>query len=250
MLARAQGASTFVQQDLSSFFDSMDVSAVCQLLRRFGAPPALCTMLKAFYAEPSRIFRVGQWHSSGWSTSARGLLQGCPLSPLISLVVGGAWSLYTNGSRDAQGLSFAPAETDNLIFVDDRVLWPTQSASNPLSAVREALERSDEFDSVFRFQCRPSKCAIAACPGVHTLATLALQRGYKRVQCLDVLGVSFDLGSGLSSPIRFCLQGLLRKLRLLRTLNPSFEVKRLVLQCLVHSAMFWPAASRLRLKLI
>ena len=239
-LARAQGATAFVQQDLSSFFDSMDVTAVCLLLRRFSAPPSLCTILQAFYAEPSRVFRIGQWHSSCWTSCTRGFLQGCPLSPMVSLLIGAAWSLYTNGSRDAQGfLSLDPAATDNLIFVDDRVLWPTQHAASPLLAVREALARSDAFDAAFCFQCKPSKCAVAACPGVHTLANLALQRGYKQVQCLEVLGVSFDLASDQSSPLRLSLQGLLRKLRLLRNLNPCLEVKRLVLQSLVHAALFW-----------
>ena len=155
-LARAQGATAFAQQDLSSFFDSMDVSAVCLLLRRFGAPSSLCTILQAFYAEPSRIFRVGQWHSSSWASCARGFLQGCPLSPMISLLIGTAWSLYTNGSRDAQGfLSLEPAATDNLIFVDDRVLWLTQHADNPLLAVREALARSDAFDAAFVSSASP-----------------------------------------------------------------------------------------------
>ena len=107
----------------------------------------------------------------------------------------------------------------------NRVLWPTQRTDNPLLAVREALARSDAFDAAFCFQCKPSKCAVAACPGIHTLATLALQRGYKQVQCLEVLGVSFDLSCDLSSPLRFSLQGLLRRLRLLRNLNPCLEVK-------------------------
>ena len=240
LLARAQGASAFVQQDLSSFFDSIDVNATCLLLKRFGAPTSLCTVLQAFYSEPGRIFRVGLWHSSRWTSCTRGFLQGCPLSPLISLVIGTAWSLYANGTRDAQGfLSIAPATTDNLIYVDDRIVWPTQCSDNPVKAVREALARSDEFDAAFHFQCKPSKCAIAACPGVHTLAILARQRGYKQVQCLDVLGVSFDLSCGSTSPLKFCLRHLIRQLRMLRTLNPCLEVKRLVLQTLVHSAMFW-----------
>ena len=47
------------------------------------------------------------------------------------------------------------------------------------------------------------------------------------------------LASDQSSPLRLSLQGLLRKLRLLRNLNPCLEVKRLVLQSLVHAALFW-----------
>ena len=76
--------------------------------------------------------------------------------------------------------------------------------------------RSDACDAAFSFQCRPSKCAVAACPDVHTLATLAVQRGYKQVTCLDALGVSFDLSSGLTTSLKFCLRMLIRKLRFLR----------------------------------
>ena len=66
------------------------------------------------------------------------------------------------------------------------ILWMIEcghaACGEPLLAVREALARSNAFDAAFCFQCKPSKCAVAACPGVHTLATLALQRGYKQVQ--------------------------------------------------------------------
>ena len=240
LLARTQGCSTFVQQDLSAFFDSLDVHAVCALLRRFGAPHQVCTILQTFYACPLRIFRVGLWVSKDWIYASRGLLQGCPLSPLLSLLVGTAWSLFTVGARDSEGfLHVGPSDTDNVIFVDDRVLWPTSQTASPLQAVRAALNRSDEFDSALALHCRSSKCAVAAVPGVHVLAPLAQQRNYNQTTCLQVLGISFDLGHDLAVPLRFSLKKLLCRLRMLRVLNPCLEVKRIVVQSLVFAAMFW-----------
>ena len=58
LLARDQGCSSFVQQDLSAFFDSLDVRAICALLRRFGAPTQVCTLLQAFYASPCASFEL------------------------------------------------------------------------------------------------------------------------------------------------------------------------------------------------
>ena len=108
-----------------------------------------------------------------------------------------------------------------------------------MQAMQAALSRSDEFDSAFALHCRSSKCAVASVPGVHALAPLARQREYAQTTCLNVLGVSFDLGSGNAMPLRFSFQKLLRRIRLLRVLNPCLEVKRILVQSLVQAAMFW-----------
>ena len=69
------------------------------------------------------------------------------------------------GARDTEGfLCFGPSDTHNVIFVDDRVIWPAPQAGSPMQAMQAALSRSDEFDSAFALHCRSSKCAVASVP--------------------------------------------------------------------------------------
>ena len=63
--------------------------------------------------------------------------------------------------------------------------------------------RSDSFDDAFGFQCKLTKCAVATSPGVHVLASLAAQRGYRQVQSLEVLGVRFELTGATPGLLKF-----------------------------------------------
>ncbi|CAE7772604.1 CAMK2D [Symbiodinium sp. CCMP2592] len=50
------GTTSFVQQDLHAFFDSLSTEIVCATLCKLGAPKQLITLVGAFYARQLRLF--------------------------------------------------------------------------------------------------------------------------------------------------------------------------------------------------
>ncbi|CAE7488539.1 gcs-1 [Symbiodinium sp. CCMP2592] len=225
------GGKVFCQQDLTRFFDSLDVQAVGMVLRHLGAPAGLAEPLTSFYQDASRLFLHEGRSSSAWGSPARGLAQGCPLSPMAAVAVGHIWAMWVQ--------SFAKGRTDCLIFIDDRVLWPSCSCADPLGAMDVALRASDSFDQAFGFQCRASKCAVVCPPDVGTFDQWASARSYPRVTTLKVLGITLDMQEGALGLLKFSPRLLLHRLRFLKLLGGEVpQLRRIVLQ-LVHSAMFW-----------
>ena len=229
-MAWNDGCRAFIQQDLTAFFDSLSVPAVVMVLNRLGAPTALKTLLTSFYHDARRIFRVGGVWDTGWFEPTRGLLQGCPLSPVVALAVGCIWSRFCQ----------VPG-AQNLIYVDDRMIWPDHSMPDPVAAVSLALHKSDIYDAAFNFTCKPSKCGVAAALDDHSLDVIAERRGYKRTSHLDILGVRLDLQVQNASPLKLHLRVLLLRLHYLKVLGPNAAHKKLVIHSLVFSAVLWAA---------
>ena len=135
LCAWRSGVRSYLQQDLSAFFDSLSVPVLKLALAHLGAPPTLAPLLEAFYSRQLRLFTVDSYTSERWHRSHYGLLQGCPLSPFLSLTIGFLW---------AQHVARPGVETG--IYVDDRILWFT-GQDHSADEARQALDRSDSFDS-------------------------------------------------------------------------------------------------------
>jgi len=88
------GTTTYVQQDLHAFFDSLSSGVVCDALRKLGAPARLVSLVQVFYARQERLFTVEGLTASKWVPAQVGILQGCPFSPLLSLGLGMLWAEY------------------------------------------------------------------------------------------------------------------------------------------------------------
>eukprot|EP00439_Symbiodinium_sp_Y106_P078032 s1259_g16.t2 len=171
-------------------------------------PPALAPLVEAIYSRQLRLFVVDSYTSDRWHRSHHGLLQGCPLSPFLSLTVGFLWSQHV-----------AKPGVEAGIFVDDRILWltgPNQSAA----AVQAALLRSDYIDAAAGLTCSRRKCHLVtnqpACPW----RVEAGARGYEISPNLQFLGVELCLDSGQAVPLRLNLHKL--HVRLRHTANPAF----------------------------
>ncbi|CAE6950031.1 pol [Symbiodinium sp. CCMP2592] len=182
MLARRAGARHFLKQDLSHFFDSIHVGTAVHLLNRLGAPPELGRLLVSFYGGQQRLFKHERYLHDQWTPVSIGCIQGCPLSPTIALAFGHLWSRFC-----------ATPGTNNLIFIDDRVLWPLPGSAQPARLLDAALDKSTEFDSIFGFKCRPSKCAVAQPPGEDVLTAFASAKGYEVQHTLEILGIVMHL---------------------------------------------------------
>ncbi|CAE6949991.1 unnamed protein product [Symbiodinium sp. CCMP2592] len=214
-LAMQQNCSTFVQQDLSSFFDSLDHNAMARAMTRLGAPSCFVNLFKAFYTDSRRLFRVASYFTPSWQTATQGCLQGCPLSPTVALCYGFIWSQYC-----------ATSSVECAIYVDDRILWPRQPATESAGrALAEALDKSDLVDKAFGLSCRPEKCALVAPAGDQTLQAL-WHRKYPRQTALHTLGIVIDVDTRESTLLKLSLKMVLLRLRYIRMLNSPIDLQR------------------------
>ena len=54
---------SYLQQDISAFFDSLSVPILKLALAHLGAPPALAPLVEAFYSQQLRLFTVDSYTS-------------------------------------------------------------------------------------------------------------------------------------------------------------------------------------------
>ena len=77
------GSQAFIQEDLSSFYDTVDFNLANPIFDRLGLPQALSRVLTGFYAEQHRLLTFRGRCASSWLLASRGLVQGCPCSPVL-----------------------------------------------------------------------------------------------------------------------------------------------------------------------
>ena len=140
----------FVAQDLSKFFDSSGRTCMPSC-GHLGASPEFCRLFAQFYAQGERIFSCAGILAPDWIKPTKGIMQGCPLSPLIACMLMHIWTLTVTMHQDV----------DAVCYIDDRTFW-NLSARDPVQALRSARQRSAEFDDIFGFSCRHQKCHIAS----------------------------------------------------------------------------------------
>eukprot|EP00439_Symbiodinium_sp_Y106_P033647 s699_g4.t1 len=211
------GAQLAVQQDVSSFFDSLEYRLTARMLRHLRAPERLVALFENCCARSSRLFSLQGALGREWVKPGRGLPQGCPLSPVIAAALSHCWAAYVLASENP-----CTAPVTGHAYVDDRCLLLRAGA--PLSHLREALARSEAFDSACKLTLSLTKCAVIASPdNVEAASSLARDLRYQH-QVLEVLGVEvpFDGTWGL---LRFSLAKVELRLRLMRGLDLRLTLK-------------------------
>ena len=128
-----RGAWVLAQQDLAAFFDSIQWGALETILLHLRAPPELIAILGTFYRQSKRIFVLEGAFSDCWTTQLTGLAQGCPLSPYLAAAVTHCWCELPI-TRGISGFG----------YLDDRAIL--HQAGYPLEVLRDALQRSADFD--------------------------------------------------------------------------------------------------------
>ena len=77
-----------------------------------------------------------------------GLLQGCPMSPMLLNTVMQAWLLHVKRRADV----------NIAIFLDDRTCWST--GRRAVAGLTEASKACHEADAVFGLQAHPEKLCL------------------------------------------------------------------------------------------
>ncbi|CAE7489116.1 unnamed protein product, partial [Symbiodinium necroappetens] len=226
LCAWKSGVRSYLQQDISAFFDSLLVPVLKLALAHLGAPPTLAPLIEVFYSRQLRLFTVDSYTSERWHRSHHGLLQGCPLSPFLSLTIGFLWAQHVTKPGVEAG-----------IYVDDRILWLTGQDQSKIDA-QNALRRSDSFDAAAGLTCSCRKCHLVTTQPCCPWRAEAEARGYQIGPTLQYLGVELCLDSGEAVPLKLSLHKL--QVRLRHTANPAFpfEVRRQVIRSLVFPAKY------------
>lgn len=77
------GHLALITQDLTKAFDSVSPRQAVAILRRLGLPIGICEVVKYMYNHTRRIVSMSGTYAADWVRPRRGLMQGCPLSPLL-----------------------------------------------------------------------------------------------------------------------------------------------------------------------
>ena len=225
-----RGTRSYFKQDLSHFFDSLSLDVLIPLLEHYRAPSTLVQLIKALYSDSRRLFKVQGFTAQDFTRVNTGVIQGCPLSPLLSLLVGQAWATYAVGQ--SSGITA-------MVYIDDRGLWPKARHPNAVDEMRTALRRSDFFDRALELQCKPEKCALAHSPQDPSMVALAEERHYERRSVLEFLGIRFDLFSQECTPLKLNLGNLRWRLRFIKRLGAPLSMLTLLISALVGAALVW-----------
>ena len=118
-----------IAMDASKCFDRVSWTQVWSMLRGFDVHPSLIRSLAGFYSAHQRFTHMrGLVDTQAWKVT-RGLLQGCPMSILCTVLVVSSWHATMPAAVQAQS------------YIDDRLLL-----SNTLAALQEAWHESQTWD--------------------------------------------------------------------------------------------------------
>ena len=175
-------ATSIVSEDLSKAFDRTSVHQCLAILTRMGLPMCVARVLHTFYARLRRVFALQGTISENWTHAATGLVQGCPLSPLLLAGPMCVWALFVQQRCDAViG-----------IFVDDRTMWSTATAATAAKQLHQAHLAGLEVDREFGFQQNDPKLQLAAASQQHQEA-LGAAFGVQASDRAKILGLMYTL---------------------------------------------------------
>ena len=230
-LAAAHGHDNLLcgaKVDIRQCFDRMDFEVTFRVCSRLGAPPGLVSVLRRFYAFQCRWFtNAGVVHPVPVQPE-RGLLQGCPFSPLLLNCTMTLWCLQLRAMAPSVHLG---------VYLDDRTLWSVGDRSP--DALVAATEAAADVDR-------------AAGMEPHTLACFALHPELRRklhahtarlgpmTNRPTLLGVTYTFGGRtVCAPAAEITAKVKHRCRKIAKAATSLRLRRRLLESLVMSFFRW-----------
>ena len=227
--AIASGVDCFLQEDLTTFFDTITIEHAVQVLLHLRMPEPVAALFQEFYIESERILSFGGFVASSWTPIGRGLLQGCPMSALVAASVMHVWTSVV-----------ANQDTECLAFLDDRTCWPlTTDTGRSKEVMIAAATRGRRFDKAFGLASDKTKSAVV---GSAVFDDLARNLEYPRTDALEALGLVHPLDPLLPRRLRkFSLEKVELRFKYIAgvTYNPHFLLRHV--RSLVFSMIQWAA---------
>ncbi|CAE7211986.1 unnamed protein product [Symbiodinium sp. CCMP2592] len=227
--ALRRGTRVAVQEDLRRFFDSIHVPLASRVLEHFGIPRVALHVFQSFYNRQQRMLTVQGCCDQQWFQASCGLIQGCPLSPLVGAAVMQVWALTVQ-----------PHGVIPLTFQDDRTLLAVRgSAEQQCSSLRGALGYSRRFDQAFALSCDPRKSSVI---GSGPAEALAASLGYECCDKLSLLGVTHPFDVDCPKELaRLSFERILVRLRYVGAVTGRPVQTLQHLHCLCYSPFLWAA---------
>ena len=210
------------------------VAQACEVARWLRAPPELDRLLHNFYSGARRLFCVGTHVGSNWVVPTRGVMQGCPLSPFVAIMIMQCWAWHVGGGTGSQH------HVDAAVYLDDRTIWDAgvSESFHRVQALQNARLRSDQFDQDFGLTCRATKCLVSAAPCNDAGAEIAQRFGYDLSHEVEVLGVAVPVESPREARLnRLSMDEVRMLIRVIRTVARTIRTRRQ----LVLSKLLWMA---------
>eukprot|EP00928_Gymnodinium_smaydae_P065478 TRINITY_DN4861_c0_g1_i1.p2 TRINITY_DN4861_c0_g1~~TRINITY_DN4861_c0_g1_i1.p2 ORF type:complete len:1358 (-),score=164.81 TRINITY_DN4861_c0_g1_i1:1259-5332(-) len=166
--------------DLAKAFDSVSPDQALLALKRLGFPPGLADASARFYQSNRRWI---EWQGAVACEPIRAtisLLQGCPLAPLMLVVLMQTW--------EAHAFSGSDASVARGLYLDDRTIWA--QGSDAVRTIARIIHRGQACDDAMGFKLNASKGIAWATHG-STRKKLDLLKGYATTvqSCPKILGI-------------------------------------------------------------
>ena len=141
---------TFVgcKADVRKCFDRVSPEVALRVMRWWGAPTWLLSVLASFYDGQERWVAAAGCFAAKPVRSNCSLLQGCPFSPLLVNSMMAAWALHVRQAAPSIRIG---------IFLDDRTLYTR--GNNSVGNLVEAACAGQVADKAMGFELHPDKLA-------------------------------------------------------------------------------------------
>ena len=138
--------------DTEKAFDKIQHPFRIKTLKKMGIEGTYLNIIKPTYDKPAANILLNGEKLKAFPLRS-GTRQGCPLSPLLFIIVLEVLATAVRGEKETNGMQIGKEEVKLSLFADDMILY----IENPKDAARELLELINEFGKVAGYKINAQK---------------------------------------------------------------------------------------------